>query len=452
MIRKRRLLCVLLALVALPPVGAGQDKKPRLTIQEAVKMALERNPEMFIAQAEMDELKGKITEVRSGAFPQVSFQGYGLRLRDPSILNSSSFDKVPQEFRDALDPIPSNMFNFGVEVKQPVYTAGKVRTALRLAKESLEEKAAAREAARQQLAFKVFQAFNNMLLVDANRQVIQETRRQRMKQLELARNRFKDGVATEIDVLRSEVNVANTEPELIRAENRVQLARARINNLIVVDLDSPTEIEGTLEYRPWDAGRLEDIQKRALQLRPELAVARRQVQESRLTLSLANAENKLTVDMSAAYGYTVREPKNLFNTDFTTWNVSLNFKIPFFDSGRKSGLVSQAQSRLNAAEQRLAQLENDVHLEVRQAYDDMRSAEKAITAATLSVNQAEKVLTMMQANYQYGVATTLDVVDSQTAVVEARNNDIYAKYDYEMSKARLRLASGCPILDGEVNQ
>ena len=81
----------------------------------------------------------------------------------------------------------------------------------------------------------------------------------------------------------------------------------------------------------------------------------------------------------------------------------------------------------------------------------MRSSEKAIAAAKLSVNQAEKVLTMMQANYQYGAATTLDVVDSQTAVVEARNNDIYATYDYEMSKARLRLASGSPILDREVD-
>jgi outer membrane protein TolC len=452
MIRIRTLLLVWLTLTAPAVFGAGEEKGARLTIQEAVKMALERNPDMAIAQFEMDELKGKITEVRSGAFPQVTFQGYGLRLRDPSILNSSSFDKVPQEFRDALDPIPSNMFNFRVEAKQPVYTAGKVRTALRLAKESLEEKTAAREAVRQRLIFNVFQACSNMLLVDANRKVIRETYLQRMKHLELARNRFKDGVATEIDVLRSEVNVANTEPELIRADNRVQLARARINNLIVVDINAPTEIEGALEYRPWSAGNLEEIQIRALQQRPELAVARRQVQEARLTVALANSENKLTVDMSAAYGYTYREPKNLFNTDFATWNVTFNFKIPFFDSGRKSGLVSQAQSRLGAAEKRLAQLENDVRLEVQQAYDDMRSAEKAIAAAKLSVNQAEKVLGMMQANYRYGAATTLDVVDSQTAVVEARNNDIYATYDYEISKARLRLASGSPVLDREVDE
>ena len=75
-----------------------------LTMEAAVELALKRNPEMLIALEELAELKGKITEVRSGAFPQVTFQGYGLRMRDPSILNSSSFDKVPKEFKDALVP------------------------------------------------------------------------------------------------------------------------------------------------------------------------------------------------------------------------------------------------------------------------------------------------------------------------------------------------------------
>jgi len=435
-----------------PLAGAAQEKQPRLTVQEAVRLALERNPEMHIAQDDIDELNGRITEVRSGAFPQVSFQGYGLRLRDPSILNSSSFDKVPQEFRDALDPVPSNMFNAGVEVKQPLYTAGKVRTALKLAKESLAEKTSSREAVRQQLTFRVLQAFNNLLLMQADLQVVRETREQRQKHLEQARIRFKNGVATEIDVLRSEVNVANMEPELIRAENRIRLARAAINNLIVIDLESPTEIEGTLEYRPWPAGSLEELQRRTLGLRPEVQAARRQVEQARLMVALANAENKLTVDLSANYGYSVRKPENIFNNDFVNWNVTFNFRLPFFDSGRKAGLLVQSRARLHATEQRLVQLENNIRLEVKQAYNDMESAEKAISAANLSVKQAEKVLVMMQANYQYGAATTLDVEDSQTALTEARNNQIFATYDYEISKARLRLATGSPILDGEVNQ
>ena len=251
--------------------GMAQDAVAPLSVEAAVALALSRNPEMLVALEEQEELKGKIKEVRSGAFPQVTFQGYGLRMRDPSILNSSSFDNVPQEFRDALVPVASNMFDMGLDVKQPVYNAGKVSTALKLAEESLAGKAAASESVRQQLTFKVLQAFKNLLLMEANRDIVRETQQQRVKHLEQAKVRFGNGVATEIDVLRSEVNVANMEPELIRAENRVRLARATINNLIMADLDAPTKIAGSLEYRPWDAGSLEEIQRRTLDLPSRVA-------------------------------------------------------------------------------------------------------------------------------------------------------------------------------------
>jgi len=305
---------------------------------------------------------------------------------------------------------------------------------------------------RQQVTFKVFQAFKDLLLAEANLEVVRETQQQRLKHLEQARSRFNNGVATEIDVLRSEVNVANMEPELIRANNRVRLARAAINNLIVADLEAPTQIEGSLEYHPWPVGSLEEIQRRTLELRPELQAARRQLQQARLTVSLAQAENKLTVDMEGQWGYSVRQLQNVFNNDFSRWNLTFNFKLPLFDSGRKAGLIVQASARFRAAEQRLAQLQNNIRLEVKQAYDDMQSSAKAIAAARLSVNQAEKVLAMMQANYQYGAATTLDVTDSQTALALARNSQIGATYEYEMAKARLRLASGSPVLDEEVDQ
>jgi len=143
----------------------------------------------------------------------------------------------------------------------------------------------------------------------------------------------------------------------------------------------------------------------------------------------------------------VREPKNFFSNEFSRWNVTFNFRLPFYDSGRKAGLVAQGLSRVRAAEHGLAQLENNVRLEIKSAYEDMQSSAKAIAAAKLSVTQAERVLIMMQANYQYGAATTLDVVDSQTALTMARNAQISATYDYEVAKARLRLAAGSPILD-----
>jgi outer membrane protein len=450
MIRQFHIFCILFT--ACTVSATAEDALSPLTLEKAVGMALERHPDILISQEETNELRGRIREVRSGAFPQVSFQGFGLRLRDPSILNSSSFDDVPQEFRDALIPKANNMFDMGLRVKQPLYTAGKVGTALRLAEVSLEETEANAESVRRQLAFLVFQAFHNLLLAQANSDVIRETHAQRLQHLEHARIRYENGVATQVDVLRSEVNVANIEPEIIRADNRVQLARSELNNLIVIDLETPTEIVGELEYLPWNAGSLETIQERTLEQRPSIKTLQHQLQQARLTLALAHAENKLSVDLEGQVGYAVREPQNFFDNNFSKWSITFNFNLPLFDSGRKSGLVVQAQARVRAAEYRLEKYENDVRLEVKQAYDDMQSSEKAIHADRLSVSQAENVLEMMQANYQYGAATTLDVMDSQTTLAEARNEEIRAIYEYEMAKARLRLASGSPILEQEVNR
>jgi outer membrane protein len=240
------------------------------------------------------------------------------------------------------------------------------------------------------------------------------------------------------------------EPELIRAENHVRMARSALNNLIVVDIDAPTQIDGELSHRPFPLPELADVQARALEVRPELDVARRVVEESRLLLALAEAQNKLSVDMEARGGYSSRKPLNLLvNNNFSRWSLTLNFKLPFYDGGRKAGQVLQARSRLTSSELNLSQLQNNVRLEVKAARDELESSARAVEAARLSVAQAERVLGMMQANYQYGAATTLDVVDSQAALITARNAQIRTTYDYEMAKARLRLAEGSPIVTSE---
>jgi outer membrane protein TolC len=449
---------LLLILILAMPAGAGapaaraQEAPDELTLADAIRLALDRNPEIRVAQEQLEELRGKITEVRAQAYPKVTLQGFGLRLRDPSILNSASFDKVPEEFRAALVPRSANLFDLGLTVSQPVYTAGKVGTAIKLAAAGVREKEAVLEAARQQVAFKVFQAFHDLLLAQANLEVVSETRRQRERHLEQVRNRFAQGVATEIDVLRSEVNLANTNPERIRAENAVRLARAALNNLIVADIHASPKIQGKLAYAPREAPDAASLEARALETRPEILVARRLVDEARLFEALTLAENKVSVDLEGRWGTNVREPKNVFDRDFTRWNLTFNFRLPFYDGGRKAGLLVQAASHLRAAEAGLEGLINNVRLELQAAGNDLESAAQAIEAARLNVAQAERVLEMMQANYRYGAATTLDVVDSEAALTLARNAEIGATYQYQIATGRLRLAAGIPMLGGEENR
>ena len=82
--KKIRVLAVLAAGMCSLLTGMAQDADAPLSIKAAVALALNRNPQMLVALAEQEELKGTIKEVRSEAFPQITFQGYGLRMRDPA--------------------------------------------------------------------------------------------------------------------------------------------------------------------------------------------------------------------------------------------------------------------------------------------------------------------------------------------------------------------------------
>jgi hypothetical protein len=128
--------------ILLPASGwpAELEEKPALTLEEAVALALERNQQVLIARTQSDVLRGRYREVRAQALPSLTFNSSALRWRDPSFLNSSSFDKIPADFRNALQVTPANLLDYNVSVSQPLYTSGKVGTALKLA--SLESEGA----------------------------------------------------------------------------------------------------------------------------------------------------------------------------------------------------------------------------------------------------------------------------------------------------------------------
>jgi outer membrane protein TolC len=87
-------------------------------------------------------------------------------------------------------------------------------------------------------------------------------------------------------------------------------------------------------------------------------------------------------------------------------------------------------------------MEQKVRLDLQQALDDIRAADETVTAARSNVTQAEKVLTMMQNNYKFGAATTLDIVDSQAALSVARTNLLRGLHDHSVARANLRWIMG----------
>jgi outer membrane protein len=441
---------ILILIGILVPASARPQElaeKAALTLEEAVALALERNQQVLIARAQSDILKGRYREVRAQALPSLTFNGSALRWRDPSFLNSSSFDKIPAEFRNALQVIPANLFDYNVSVSQPLYTSGKVGTALKLASLESEGVGVDRAQVEQEIRLRVIRAFYDLILAERLLEVSRAAVELRQKHLEMARTRYTAGVATEVDVLRSQVSVANAQPELIRSENSVRHARSVLNNLLVRPVDYPTVALGELTFVPRPKEDAQQIVRQAVGHRPELQRLRIDELEAESQKKLANAENRLRVDFNGQYGFSARDPSNLWNHDFSRWMFTLSVALPIFDGGRRAGLFQQAVAQRKVAELARSEQENAVRLEVQTALDELERAEKTVEAARLNVREAERVLTMTEDNYRYGAATTLDVLDAQAALTAARWNLLQGLHDHVLARAQLRWVTGVDPLE-----
>ncbi|HSB17675.1 MAG TPA: TolC family protein [Bryobacteraceae bacterium] len=434
--------CLLFALLAPVWAESAAEEKSELTIEEAVRIALDRYPEVGKARAAADVLKGRIREVRAQALPEVNINSNYTRWRDPSLLNASGLDKFPEELRRALVPTPVNLFDYAVTVKQPLYTAGKVGTALRLASIEAEGASSDIDRAQQDLAISVVKAAYDLMTAERLRDLVAETQEQRRRQLEIARTRYRNGVATEVDVLRSEVAVANVTPELVRAENGIRQARALVNFYLVRPIEFPTRVRGDFQEQRWEQTDLDSLTTEAFRRRPELVRLRISERSAAAQLDLAKAENRLRLDFNANYGIMSRLPENLADPTYARWTAGVNFTFPVFDGFKRSGLVWQATANQRAAHLEREKVEQQIRLGLQQGLDEITAARETITAARANQNQAERVVSMMEDNYKYGAATTLDVLEAQNALTLARMNLLRGLRDYSVARASLKWTIG----------
>ncbi len=430
-----------LALSVMSGSAVAQSWEP-VTLEEAVRTAMDRHEDVGKARAAAEALNARIREVRSQALPEVQIVSNAMRWRDPSFLNASGLDKFPEELRSALVPSAVNIFDYSVTLKQLLFAQGRVGKALRLASIEAEGSGLEIERAQQDVALGTVRAFYDLLWAERYSSLVAETQKQKELHAAMARTRYQHGVATEVDVLRSEVTVANGIPDVVRAENGIKQARALLNYYLGRPLDFPTRLVGDFQEKRWEQIDIAELEREAIRRRPELQRLRVAERSAGAQVELAKAENRLRLDLSSSYGIASRLPENLVNSTFSRWTVGIQLTLPVFDGFRRSSLVQQATANQRGAKLECEKVEQQIRLGIQQGYDELRAAEETIAAAKANVSQAETVLAMMQNNYKNGAATTLDIVDAQTAVSVARTNLLRGLRDHSAARANLLWSMG----------
>ncbi len=417
--------------------GARADALSRA---EAVVRALEVNPEVQKSREDINKLRGLEKEALADALPEVNLYGSFLRYRDPSLLNSSSFDQFPPELIDSLVPVPTDLYEGQAVLTQTLFNfkLGKAIRGARFARRRGDEDL---HRVRQQTALLAVTVYNRYVLSLEKVAVGEKAVHQKEEALAVVKNRRQAGVATDLDVLRAQVDLENARTQILRLRGESDLDRGNLNAVLVRPITTPIAPTDGLAFEDVDL-LLDDVVQEAWSNRPEAKAIDLSEKIAEQLVGIAQADFRPSLEFDAAYGWSVRRPENFFESKFSKWNFGVTLKVPVFDGFRTAGKVAQARADQAQVTQDRIALENQIRLEAKDGLDRLRVAKAVIETADLTVTQAQKALDMTQANYKYGAATLLDVLDAQAALTQAESNRVEALYVHANARASLRYVMG----------
>ena len=432
-----------LAQPSVPPAAAPSSGTavighgPRvLTLDEALAIATEKNLDIKKAEQFLKWLQAKYVEERAAAFPQLGFNANASRNYNDS--QQDFFKDVPPDFR-ALIAFQQDVTSSEVTLSQTVFTWGQVGAAIRGAKWAMASGNDRLRRFQQAVRRDVSAAFYDALLAKELSVIAVQNLEQKQSHLEEARRKATIGTSTDYDVLAAEVAVANARPAVIRTENLVRTARERLRFLLAEQAE--VDATGTLAAQVAPPPSYDDVLGDALKHRPELAEIEHNRQIGLELVKIYGADDKPRLDLRAAYGF-----QNIDILDQSSkgkaWNAGLYLSFPFFDGLKTPARVAQAKSDVETTRLNEAQLRDSVTLEVRTAVDAAVEAGEIVRALSGTVSQAERLLTMAEKGFEYGVKTNLDVQDAQLNVVQAKGNLALAQRDYQVALVNLRWVAG----------
>ncbi|SDE99181.1 TolC family protein [Sporolituus thermophilus] len=397
-----------------------------LTLEESIALALKNNPAVKIAEADKETAAGKVTEAKGGKLPTLSYSFSAARSDVPA--SSSSPDMIIDKFDNK------------VTLTLPLYTGGKLEGLIDQAKLGLKAADLGVVKSQQQVKLDATTAYFNLLQARNMVKLNQESVDRLAAHLKNVQAQYEVGTVAKSDVLRSEVELANAEQNLIKAQNSYDLAVAGLNNVIGLPLDTEISVKDDLQYVKYPLT-LEEAIDYALKNRPEVAQADLNVKSAEEGIQVAKSGRRPTVSFQGSQAWSDTDP----GTSSDTWALGLSASFNIFDGNVTGAKIKQADAALAKAQEQARQTRDAVQLEVRQAYLSLKEAEKRIETTKVAVDKAEEDYKIAQVRYSAGVGTNLDVMDAQVALTQAKTNYVQALYDYNTSKAKLDKAMGVPV-------
>ncbi|MDR3762522.1 MAG: TolC family protein [Acidobacteriota bacterium] len=454
--KRTRLLCLTVLLLvpaflasaqtAVPLPGASAA--PVLTLRQAVDAALEHNPSQKLAAAGLREAQAGVHLSRSGLLPQISLSE-GLTRGDDAVfafgakLRQQVFGSADFSLPSLNHPAPISDFATTLGGRWTVFDGWS--TQLQIKRANLLHRSAESSASRtaQEVIFRTVAAYEAVLIATRQAEVARHASETARALHDLAKQRVAAGLAVDSDELSAQVNLAQRQQELIRAEGSVQSAWAELEAAVGTPLPMGPPSVGPLREQSFAVAGVDAEVAVALAQRPDLDSLARQSAAQQTAVRAARSEFSPRVD---TFGSWAADRHSFGGAGGSNWMAGAELRVDLLPLQKRAQLEEQ-KARLMRLEASGEAARSTVRVEVSRAYFAQRSAAKSMEVARDAMAQAAGSERILRNRYDAGLVTLTEVLRAEDAGRQSQSSYWQSVYDNTLSYAALRLATGTLTAD-----
>ena len=435
---------LLLAGAAAPQPAATAPQTPAptttrvLTLEEALRLARQNQPQLGQARAGVEAARARADEARAPLLPQLSgYASYQRTTRNFAARPGSLPSGSAQTGTSSWDT--TDYWSFGATLSQLVWDFGQSTGRFDAAKENAAAQGQSELSTGLQVLLSVRTAFFAARAARDLVGVALETLENQEAHLRQVQGFVEVGTRPAIDLAQARTDRANAQVQLISAENGYRTARAQLNQ--AMGIEGPTDYEIADEALPAVRGEdepLEALLAEALARRPDVAALEAQVRAQRATLGSVGAGYLPSLGVSTG----VTDTGPALGSTVWNWNAAATLSWNLFQGGLTRAQVQEARANLDGLAAQLASLRQQVRLDLEQARLGVRAAKAVLAAAGEALLNARERLRLAEGRYQTGAGSILELGDAQVAVSSAGGQRVQADYALASARARLLAALG----------
>lgn len=447
--------CLLIVSAFAQPAGDDLNATPPngkiIKLDEAIQTALEKNLQLKVARQSTEAANWGVKNAYTQFLPSVNVALSYVRLDGGTLDRANAFYNfvndpssggfLPDELKRNVRPgAYRNSYGPSVSVTQPIFTGGTLLANVSVA-QALDMTAQANLSnTEQQVIYNTQLAYFNVLRAHELIVVAKDQLQTAEEHLNSARKQVEAGLRSKTEILRWEVQKANAESFLARAENSLVLARPALNQVLGLELNEEYSVLPVDDISVSIPATLDEQTAIALRKHPGLRVMEANV-------DLAGAQVKVersnfTPKVALGYNYSWEANNTLKLDSYKTWSLGITAQFPIFNSFRDYTNLQKAQVTKQQTETMQDDFERGLRLQVLQSSQNLDLAKRQLTLTEKARAQAEENFRVIKRSYEVGLASNLDFLDAQNAQNQARWDNVNTKYDFLLAKTALAQAMG----------